>query len=330
MRTWGRVALMIALGLGMTGAVVRAGKTKFWEKRKTLAQEQRAAQEREGFGRANAKAMYAKYPTPELTLCKPLIVAPGTTAPLTLTGKFVEKTTFLVANDQVDIEEGTLAAGSRYATKVTVAADAAAGYAPIYAIAPVSGAYNSCPAVFVAGPPLSYALNGDNGWTITVTPQSKGFDVGPQEATLQYQLAFAKAGESAPFKKMTGRLLLRFDQETGKEISLPLEALADEGSPDAELAAITKKMSDQNYVKNLPPKELDRLVKRMTVLNEQKMKIVSAPDYAQKMAKEQADFGCTSLSLTVNGDHVTGRLSCGNNVGKNGYVNVTGTSARAS
>src|SRR5262249_50743929 len=218
----------------------------------------------------------------------------------------------------------------RYTTKVTVAADAAADYAPIFAISPVSGAYNSCPAVFVAGPPPQYALTGDNGWTVTVTPMTKGFDVGQQEASLQYQLAFTKGGESTPFKKMSGRLLLRFDQETGQEISLPLEALADDGSPDAELAAITKKASDPNYMKNLPPKELDRLIKRMTELNEQKMKIVSAPDYAEKMAKEGAEFGCTSLSLTTKGDRVTGRLTCGSGGGQNGYVTLTGTSARAS
>src|SRR5262249_32674886 len=123
------------------------------------------------FGRGTEKAMYAKYPTPELTLCKPILIAPGASAPLTLNGKFVEKTTFLVANDQVEIEDGTIAAGAgtaaagpgrRYTTKVTVAADTAAGYAPIFAISPVSGAYTSCPAVFVAGPAPQYALTGDN------------------------------------------------------------------------------------------------------------------------------------------------------------------------
>lgn len=311
----------------MTGAVVRAGRTKFWEKRKALSQEQRAQQQAEGFGRGSEKAMYAKYPTPELGLCKPIVIAPGGTAPVTLTGKFPEKTTFLVANDQVDIEEGTVAAG-RYTTKVTVAADASAGYAPIYAIAPVSGAYNSCPAVFI-GPISSYDLTGDNGWTIKVTPQGKAFEVGKEDAKLTYTLSFVKDGEAAPFKKMSGVLLLRFDQETGKEISLPLEALAGDGSPDAELAALQKKMSDPSFAK-LPPKEMDRLIQRMTVLTEQRLKIVTAPDYAQKAAKEQDDFGCTTLSLTLTGTTATGHLNCGKNVGRNGNVKLTGTSARVS
>ena len=326
-RTWGRMALTIALGLGMTGAIVRAGKTKFWEKRKALTQEARAAQEREGFGRGSEKAMYAKYPTPELTLCKPIVIAPGASAPVTLSGKFSDKTAFLVANDQVEIEEGTVAAG-KYTTKATASADAAAGFAPIYAIAPVSGAYNSCPAVFI-GPISSYELTGDNGWTVKLTPQGKAFEVTRENAKLTYVVSFSKEGEANPFKKMTGRLELRFDQETGKEISVPLEALATDGSSDAEYAALQKKMSDPSFAK-LPPKEMQRILDRYSLLSEAKMKEMSAPDYAQKAGKEHDDFGCQSLYLTVSGTTAKGRLSCGRNVGKNGYVNLTGTSARVS
>ena len=327
LRTWGRTALVIALGLGMTGAVVRAGRTKFWEKRKALSQADRADQERLGLGgHANAKALYAKYPTPEVTLCKPITVSPGASAPVTLTGRFPEKTTFLVANDQVELEEGTLAAG-RYTTKATVSADAAAGYAPIYAIAPVSGAYNMCPALFI-GSISSYELTSP-GWTVKLTPQSKTFEVGREDAKLLYVVAFTKEGEAAPFRKMTGRLMYRFDQETGKEISLTLDALAADGSPDAELAAIQKKMSDPSFAK-LPPAEMDRLITRMTVLTEQQIKTMSAPDYAQKKQKEQDEFGCTSLSLTVNGEAVTGHAQCGKSVGQNGQLRLTGTAARAS
>ena len=69
---------------------------------------------------------------------------------------------------------------------------------------------------------------------------------------------------------------------------------------------------------------------RYTQLSEVKLKEVSAPDYAQKAAKEHDDFGCQTLSLTVTAAGAKGRLSCGRNVGKNGYVNLTGTSARVS
>jgi hypothetical protein len=314
----------------MTGAVVRAGRTKFWEKRKALSQTDRADQDRLGLsGGANRKALYAKYPTPELTLCKPIILAPGGSAPVTLTGRFAEKTAFLIANDQVDIEEGTLAAG-KYTTKVTVAADAAAGYAPIYAITPVSGASSMCPAVFI-GPISRYELTADNGWTIKVEPQEKAFAVSKEDAKLNYVVSFAKPGDApgAPFKKASGRLVLRFDQETGKEMSLTLETQSADGSVDAEMSAIAKKMADPSFAK-LPPAEMDKLMNRYSALTEQKLKIVSAPDYAQKAQKEQDDFGCTSISLTVNGEAVTGHVQCGKNVGRNGGLKVTGTSARVS
>jgi Protein of unknown function (DUF3617) len=326
--TWIRRILLIALAIGMTGAVARAGKTKFWEKRKAMSQADRADQERLGLsGGANRKALYARYPTPEVTLCKPIVIAPGSSAPLTLTGRFPEKTTFLVANDQVEIEEGTLAAG-RFTTKATVAADAAAGYAPIYAITPVSGANTMCPAVFI-GPISSYELSSTNGWTIKLTPQGKAFEVGKEDARLTYTAAFSKEGETAPFKKMSARLVLRFDQETGKEVYLSLEPLAAEGSPDAELAAIQKKMADPSFAK-LPPAEMEKLMKRMEVLMKQQIQERTAPDYAQKAQKEQDDFGCQSMSLTVSGGEVNGHVQCGKNVGRNGDVRLTGTSARVS
>jgi hypothetical protein len=323
-----RTAVIIGLGLGMAGAVARASSTKFWEKRRALNAELKAEQERLGLsGRANEKALYAQYPTPEITLCKPVVIAPGASAPVTLTGKFSDKTTFLVANDHVELESaaGAVAAG-KFTAKVTAAADAPAGYAQIYAIAPVSGANNACPAVFV-GKASSYDLKADNGWTIKVTPAAKTFEVGKEEAKLPYQVAFIKDGETAPFKKMSTVLSLRFNQETGREISLSLQPMAAEGSPEAELAEIQKKISNIQAFMKLPQKEQDRLTKRMGELIELNLKNVSAPDYSQKLLKEQEEFGCSYLNLTIKGDAITGRSQCGKNVGKNGSLQLTGTAA---
>jgi hypothetical protein len=88
-------------------------------------------------------------------------------------------------------------------------------------------------------------------------------------------------------------------------------------------------MTDPSFAK-LPPKEMQRLLDRYSQLSEVKMKEMTAPDYAQKAGKENDDFGCQNLGLTMTGTTVKGRLSCGRNVGKNGYVNLTGTSARVS
>ena len=158
----------------MAGAVARAaGATKFWEKRAAMQRELRAEQQRLGLaGSQNQKALYSQFPTPEITLCKPVLVTPGGSAPVSLGGKFAEKTVFLAANDDVTLE-GTLAAG-KFTGTATAAADAGPGWAPVHAIAPVSGANKSCGAIFV-GPVAAYEFKADNGWTIKLAPQAKAF-----------------------------------------------------------------------------------------------------------------------------------------------------------
>jgi hypothetical protein len=327
LRAIGRTALIIGLGLGMAAAVTRASSTKFWEKRRALNAELKADQERLGLsGRDKQKALYEQFPTPEIKLCKPVVLTPGASASVSLNGKFTEKTTFLSQNDQVDLAPGTLAAG-RYTAKVTVAPDAPAGFAMIHAIAPVSGANNACPAVFV-GKASSYELKGDNGWTLKMTPSSKTFEVSQQEAKLDYEVAIIKAGETAPFKKMSTALTLRYNEEPGRGLSFSLQEAAGEGSPEAELAAIQKKMTDYQTFMKLPQKEQDRLMKRMTDLTELQIKKMSSPDYAQQLQKAQDDFGCQGLMLNVNAadGNVTGRLQCGKNIGTRGQVMLTGTS----
>ncbi len=187
----------------MAGAVARAGSaTKFWEKRAAMQRELRAEQQRLGLnGSQNQKALYSQFPTPEITLCKPVVIAPGASAPVSLTGKFMEKTVFLAANDDVTLE-GTMAAG-KFTGTATAAADAGPGWAPVHAIAPVSGANRSCGAIFV-GPVAAYEFKGDNGWTIKLTPQAKAFALSGEDATLPYAVTFFKDGEAKPFKTMAG------------------------------------------------------------------------------------------------------------------------------
>jgi len=50
------------------------------------------------------------------------------------------------------------------------------------------------------------------------------------------------------------------------------------------LAAIQQKMADPSFAK-MPPAEMDRLINRMTVLTEQQIKTVTAPDYRAEEAE---------------------------------------------
>jgi hypothetical protein len=321
-----RTAAVIALGLGMAGAVARAaGATKFWEKRAAISRELRAEQQRLGLaGRENEKALYSQFPTPEITLCKPVVVKPGASTPVSLTGKFAEKTVFLAANDDVTLDGG-LAAG-KFTGTATAAADAGPGWAPIHAIAPVSGANRSCGAIFV-GPVTPFEFKGDNGWTIKLTPTAKAFEVAGEDASLPYSVTFFKDGEAAPFKTMAAALTLRQSDSPSRDVYMSLTKSGAAGSPEAELAEIQRKLSAPDAFKKLGMAEISRLSERMGKLMETQMKEMNAPDYAEKMQKEQEAFGCNSISFSVKAGAVTGNVQCGRSVGSNGSVKLTGTVA---
>jgi hypothetical protein len=323
-------ALIAAIGLGLAGAVVRgaSGTRKFWEQRNAMSREFQAQQRELGLaGGANRAALYKQYPTPEIALCKPVLLAPGATATVSFGGKFAEKTRFLAGNDQVELAEGAVVAG-KFTAKATASADALPGFAPIYAFTPVSGAFNACHALFV-GPVIAYDLKGDNGWIIKLTPEAKAFTVKDREAVLPYLVSFFKPGEAAPFKKMSSDFTVRQDDEPGKEPSLSLTAHAGDGSPEAELAAIQKKMMDVQAYLKMSPKEQDRLSKRLTELTEQQMKTLMDPAAQQKAQQEQDDFGCSSLSFQVRDGAVRGWANCGKNVGTRGRVTLSGAPVTA-
>lgn len=318
---WIRTAAIVALGLGMAGAVVRAGSaTKFFQKRAELQRELRAEQQRLGLaGRENQKALYAQFPTPEITLCKAQVVAPGASAPVAIGGKFAEKTVFLAANDDVTLE-GTLAAG-KFTGTATVAAEAGPGWAPIHAIVPVSGANRSCGALFV-GPVTAYEFKGDNDWTVKVTPAAKAFTIAEKQASLGYNVTFFKDGEAKPFKTMAATLTVRESDQQSNNTFMSLDPSGEPGSPAAELADIQRKMSQPDAYKKLGPAEFSRLGDRMGKLIDAQSKEQSAPGWAEKQQKEQDDFGCRTISFSFRGGEVNGNVSCGKNVGRSGSIRL--------
>jgi hypothetical protein len=321
-----RTGAVIALGLGMAGAVARAaGTTKFWEKRSAMQRDLRAEQERLGLsGRQNQKALYQQFPTPEITLCKPVVVKPGASTPVSVSGKFADKTVFMAANDDVTLD-GTLAAG-KFTGTATAAADAGPGWAPIHAFAPVSGANRSCAAIFV-GPVIPYEFKGDNGWTIKLTPTAKAFEVGGEQASLPYSVTFFKDGETAPFKTMAAAMTMRESDSPTRDLYMSLTASGAAGSPEAELAEIQRKLSSPDAFKKLGMAEISRLSERMGKLMEGQMKEMNSPDYAQKLQKEQEAFGCQTISFSTKAGATTGHVSCGRSVGSNGSVKLTGSAA---
>jgi hypothetical protein len=325
---WIRTAAVVALGLGMAGAVVRAGSaTKFWEKRAEMQRELRAEQQRLGLnGTANQKALYTQFPTPEITLCKAVTIAPGGSSPVNLGGKFAEKTVFLAANDDVTLN-GTLGAG-KFTGTASAAADAGPGWAPVHAIAPVSGANRSCAAIFV-GSVTPFEFKGDNGWTIKLTPQAKAFALSGEDATLPYAVTFFKDGEAKPFKTMAASMTFRQTDNPSRDLFMSLNPSGAAGSPEAELAEIQRKLSQPDAFKTLGLPEISRLSERMGKLMEGQMKDMNSPGYNERLQKEQDEFGCRSIAFSLKTGEITGNVSCGRTVGRSGTVKLTGGVAPA-
>lgn len=271
-------------------------------------------------GSTKQKELYALHPTPEIGLCKPVVVAPGATAALTVPGKFKDTTTFVMENDQLQIEGGAVTP-AKYTAQVTASPDAVPSFGRLYAYAPVSGAYNRCAAVVVgAAPPL--ALSAKNGWRITLTPQGKQFTVSDKEASMAYVAEYFKAGETTAFETTSGSLRISADDRPTDRLMITASAgkvmaLAE------ELAAVQQQMSDIGAFMKKSQKEQQAIMAKMEAISNKISKEQEAMSADPAAAQKQQDeFGCGTINLTFAGAAVTGNISCGRAVGS---LEVTGT-----
>ncbi len=315
--------VVAGLALGGTAVLVRAAamNTKYSAEVERLRQEWRSQQQAEGLsGSAQQKALYAKYPTPELVLAKVVQLAPGQTATLAATGTFPPRTTFLLENDQVTLGAPTVGAKA-FSASVTAAPDAIPGFARLFAYAPVSGAWKAAPALFVGAPPR-FDLTANNGWRVTVVPDAKAFTVQGGQASVGYVAEFYKPGEAKPFETASGRLSLDGGQSPSDEWSFSMSA-AGAGSAMAEMQAIQSQMSDPNAFMKMTDAQRDALMARLEAVTERMGKeaeaMVADPAAAQR---KQDAFGCQHLSLKLVGAGVTGAVSCGKDLGQ---LQLTGT-----
>ena len=97
---WKRWMVLLA-AVCMLWGVSRATSLKFEQQRDAFLKI--AAAERAKLGIGNHTQATAKYPTPEITLCKLTKVAPGGTATVVLPGKYVAGTKFLYENDSIEV-----------------------------------------------------------------------------------------------------------------------------------------------------------------------------------------------------------------------------------
>jgi hypothetical protein len=312
-RTFYALTLAV-LAAALVASAVRAQSTNFQAKRTAIQRQAQADRTAAALGGdANRKKLYSLYPTPEIPLAKPVVMAPGSTAALSMTGTFSDKTTFVSRHDGVELQNPVVAANSFKAT-VSAAADLPPTWARIHAFAPVSGAEAWAPAVFV-GAPATFSLAAANGWSITLAPQAKAFEFPkPGTATVTYKAEYFKPGSATPFETTTGSLTIEAENDPGS-YSFMMSA-GNSGSAQAETLALAERMAELMKAGKFDSPELAKIQKKMEAAQERWAKEMEAqikdPAAAQK---KQDEFGCDTINLTIRAGSVTGSVSCGKNVG---------------
>lgn len=330
MRYWTRFvtrAATVVVGLALAAGLVRAANSrKFNDARDALRKQWAAEQQKLGLNPLDTKSrekLYAAYPTPEITLCKVVDVAPGGSAAVEIAGKFPEGTAFLADDDAVDLA-GAAVAGGRFKATANVAPGQGPGFVRIHAYSPVSGAHAACDALFVNSL-RSYDLKAGNGWTIKAIPQARAFTRKGTESSVTYRVEFYKSGEPKPFETMNGNYFVGAGHAPSDDFSLSLNPGA--GGAMGQLLELQQKMQDPDAFTKMSDKEREALMARMDALTEQMIKEQQAAiaDPAAMQRKED-QFGCRHLTLKTSADGTaSGSVSCGKNVGS---LDLTGT-ARA-
>lgn len=309
--------LVILLVVAVVGALVRAQSKEFYARRQALVSQAKSEQQTAGLsGSANAKALYGKFPTPEisLTTLPTAALQEGQPAPLSFTGKFSDQTTFMSGTEELTLSNVAVAA-NKFSATAQVAPGFGPGWARVYAFAPVSAAETWVP-IFV-GVPRAYTLTAKNGWTVKLTPAAQQFALDRRAAKVGYKAEYFKPGETKPFETTTGKLELDANNSSSSgSLSFNLEA-GNQGAAMAEMEQVSNRMGELMKAGKFQGKEMADLQKRLEVLQAQMTKEVEsqiADPAAQQ--KKQDDFGCRSIFLARNATgEMTGNINCGKNVG---------------
>ncbi len=298
----------------LVGGLTRASLKKFEQHRQAIMTASQAEQKR--LGLTDRTALYAKHPSPEITLAPCLLLPPGGTGELVVKGKFQPGTQFVITSDNIEVIKEA-ATATEYRATIKAAPGIGPDSASVEAYTPVSGANDRSASVIFVGGKFEWEVKADNGWRVkarneTDTRCGSGKSGDP---TVTYLLEFFKGVETTPFAKRQATLY--YDQYNSKYNF----SISDQDEEAMDFQAEVKKMYTKLADPNLSDTERDTLMAKMQALT-QKM-IAGANDMAamQKKAAEQEakkkEFGCRDLSLTVGtGGALTGQIRCGQNVGQ--------------
>ncbi|MEI6667074.1 MAG: hypothetical protein WCP29_02880 [Acidobacteriota bacterium] len=307
-------AASVALAVALIASGVRAQANDFYAKRTEILKQAAADRKQaELAGNANRKKLYTLYPTPEIPLTKPVVVAAGSSGVINLVGKFPDKTTFISRDEGVELSNVVVAANSVKAT-VTIAVGVPPSWGRIYAFAPVSGAEAWVPAIFI-GTPQTFNLSAKNGWTIKLAPVAPAFSITkPGTASALYKAEYYKPDSTTPFETSTGTVEIEAESSVGQYNYMMSVGAA--GAIQAEYQEIAEKIGALIKAKKYTGPEMAALQKRSDAMSARLGKELQEQNRDPAAAqKKQDDFGCQTISLWITKAKTSGNISCGKNVG---------------
>lgn len=295
--------------------IARASTRRYQERQKALLVE--LAAERERLGLTDRVALFAKYPTPEITLCPMTRLLPGTSGEVVLRGKFAAATKFLFENDNVEVVKES-ATPEEYRAMVRVPAGIGPSYAFLYAYTPVSGANARCHALYIGGK-YEWDFTAENGWRILLRLVDEAFssDAGRLPEPV-YRVEFYRGSEPKPFETLEVQLDLDASPWEESYSGSLREPEPGKSGAQAEMEKLMERMSKGQ----LSPKEMEQVSQRLEELSEKMMQELqatmtkmSSPDYAKEVERKQQEFGCHYLNAWVTPAGVEGSVTCGEKVG---------------
>lgn len=322
-QTWKRSMILLA-AVCMLWGLSRATSLRFIEQRDNFYKIAIAEQKR--LGLTNRVQLFAKYPTPEISLCKTTRVAPGATAEVVLPGKFAAGSKFLYENDAIEVlkESATLV---QYRATIKAAPDAVPCLTMLHAITPVSGGTAVCKAVYVGAMP-EWEFSAANGWLIRLIPvEEKIPPEGGGDPTILYRADFFRRPQPKPFESFQARMTLVQACPTGTyDVDLQVEEASHSSqSVTEEYQKIAQRLADPK----ITPQEYEKLLNRMSELA---TKMQAASEDMMKKLGEQTeqgkrleDFGCKHMNFTLAGPAASGNLDCREASGATKEVKITGT-----
>jgi hypothetical protein len=310
-----KTGLLIAIGAMLCWGVAHAALNKYQEKEKTIRDACKIA--REKLTPQEQKQLQCS--TPEIRLVSPVVVKPGETMEVAITGKFPAGTNFVFNSNNVEVVKEAATANSYRAT-VKVTPGAGPEEVSLTALTPVccKSAYQAR-AIIVAGN-FEWALKGANGWTVKA--KSKILSPGERPSgELAYSLEFFRGSETTPFEKRAATLYpeastppsYRFSignqDESGMNVQQQMQAISKQLQNPAISSADQEKLM----------KQMQDMIAQMTK-DAQK---ISDPAYIKQLQAKEQEFGCIAINLQLQNGAATGNLRCSEKVGRN--IAITGT-----